>query len=317
MATPRLRLHAIVDGLINLSGASTQEAAIRAGIAPGTVAALRDQEPTQVVTWCRMVAALGCGLSIECNGRWWAAEMAPPAPPLTARSWKAWRYRRLVSATHSIADLQERLSRAERENRAKSYVEHEEARLRLRLAGLRPAMKRLNGHYKIASLRQAVKMIAQELAITAEELSLLAGVHLAAAQNAFGEDNDGRLVTLHRLLSALQARMRLDLGGDGVVDIQPCEPGPWVPGQREEEPTRPRLGPADTGRIANRSRLEPARILSLYDEGVSIGEIARKAGISRQRVHKMAMDAGRTARRQLAKEARIAAGAELLSAARR
>jgi hypothetical protein len=316
MSNARLPLHGIVDGLVNLSGASTQEAAIRSGISPGTVAALRAHEPTQVVTWSRMASALGCALAVESQGRSWQVDLPRAATPLVEREWKAWRNRRLVSALHSVADLQQRLKRAEREQRAASYVANEEARLRERLLELRGRIRELAGHHRVAGLRQAVRLLAEKLEITAEELALLAGVNLTAAQNALCEDNDGRLVTLHRLVSALGARLRLDLAGRGAVDIAPCAPGPWKLGDREEddEPTA-RITKVAAERIANRSKLDPEKILALYDADMSIGEIARKAGISRQRVHKIAMDAGRTPRRVLAKERRISQGQDLLKSA--
>jgi hypothetical protein len=312
----RLSLHVIVDGLVNLSGSSTQEAAIRSGVSPGTVAALRAHEPTQVVTWCRMISACGCTLAIESQGRSWPADAARPAAPLIEREWRAWRHRRLVSALHSVADLQTRLKRAEREAKARGYVANEEGRLRERLAELRARAKSLAGHHRAAGLRQAVSLLAEKLAITAEELSLLAGVNLTAAQNALGDEGDGRLVTLHRLVSTLGARLRLDLSGRGSIDIAPCAPGSWKPGDREDdEAATDRHVKVSPERIANRSRIEAAEILALYDAELSIGEIARRAGISRQRVHKLAMDNGRRPRRVLAKEKRIAEGQGLLKAA--
>lgn len=312
MAPTRLPLHAIVDGLVNLAGWSSQEAAIRSGVSPGTVSALRTHEPTQVVTWCRMAAALGCQLAIARQDRTWQVDLPRPAPPLIERSWRAWRNRRLVSAHHSIADLTQKLKRPEREERARQYVRNEETRLRERLILVRRAIQALAISRKVEGFRQAVRLLCQELAITAEELSLLAGVHLAAAQNALGEEHDGRLVTLHRLLSAIPAQLQLDLAGGGTLTILPCPPGPWKMGDREEEDPATRTVAREPRSTANRSRLDIEQILALYDADWSIGKIAAKAGISRQRVHKIAMDHGRRPRRSLAKERRIAAGQELL-----
>jgi len=316
MASPRLPLHVIVDGLVNLSGESTQEAAIRAGISPGTVAAHRSNEPTQVVTWCRMASALGCTLAIESQGRSWTVDLPRPAPALMEREWRAWRHRRMISAQHSVADLQKKLKRAERDARVERYVTNEEERLQARLITVQSEVRSLTGQHRVAGFRQAVRLLAEKLAITAEELSLLAGVHLAAAQNALGEDNDGRLITLHRLASAMNARIRLDLGGKGSIDISPCPPGPWKLGDRDEDAAAKPAVKGETGRIGNRSQLVAEQILALYDAEMSIGEIARKAGISRQRVHKIAMDHGRSPRRALAKERRIATGRDQLSTVR-
>jgi hypothetical protein len=326
----RMQLPAVVDGLVNLAGISTQEAAVRAGVSPGTVAALRVRAPTQVVTWCRMASALGCRLAVGGSARAWAVEMPRPSPPLVLRAWAAWRQRRLISARHSVAALRGKLKAHEREARAQQYVANEEERLRARLEGVRAAIggagrTQPGGQQRADGLREALRQVAFRLAVTAEELSLLAGVHLAAAQHALGEENDGRLVTLHRLLSALEVRLHLDMPGGGAIELRPVAAGPWVPGAREEAPVaeveeeedddEDADGDEDAGpREVNRSRMDPRRILELYDAGASIGEIARQAGISRQRVHRIAMDAGRRPRREVAREQRIAAGEEALGA---
>jgi len=317
MDAARMALPEIVDGLINLAGISTQEAAVRAGVSPGTVAALRVRAPTQVVTWCRMASALGCRLSVVGGGRVLPVEMPRPSPPQIMRAWDGWRQRRLISARHSVAALKERLKGPARETRAQAYVANEEGRLRARIEGLKPAILAQSGQHRADGLREAVRLVAQSLAITAEELSLLAGVHLAAAQHALGEENDGRLVTLHRLLSALDVRLRLELPAKGAIDLRPVARGPWVPSAKEDEPARTYThNQVHAGAVeamvpqpnTNRSRIDAERILELYDAGNSIGEIARTAGISRQRVHRIAMDHGRRPRREIAREQRIAAG---------
>ena len=218
----------------------------------------------------------------------------------------------MVSAQHSVADLQKKLKRVERDARVERYVTNEEKRLQARLLTVQAGIRTLTGQHRVAGFRQAVRLLAEKLAITAEELSLLAGVH----QNALAEDNDGRLITLHRLASAMNARIRLDLGGKGAIEISPCPPGPWKLGDRDEDTAARPAAKVETGRIANRSQLVAEQILALYDADMSIGEIARKAGISRQRVHKIAMDHGRSPRRALAKERRIATGRDQLSASR-
>jgi len=216
MASPRLPLHVIVDGLVNLSGESTQEAAIRAGISPGTVAAHRSNEPTQVVTWCRMASALGCTLAIESQGRSWTVDLPRPAAALMEREWRAWRHRRMISAQHSVADLQKKLKRAERDARVERYVANEEERLQARLVTVQSEVRSLIGQHRVAGFRQAVRLLAEKLAITAEELALLAGVHLAAAQNALGEDNDGRLISAARVQSR-SAPARRDPGSSAIA----------------------------------------------------------------------------------------------------
>ncbi len=315
MSPPRLSLHGVIDGLINLSGASTQLAAIRSGVSPGTVAALRQQEPTQVVTWCRMASALGCSLQVHAKQRSWTLDMPRPAPPLMEREWRAWRRRRFVSALHSLRELHPRAKRAELEQRARLYGSNEEERLRERLQGVRKQVRTLIVREVVPGLRACVRQLCDQLSLTAEELALLAGVNLTAAQNALGEEHDGRLVILHRLVSALDARIRLVTSGGGAIELEPCGAGPWRPGDREDDEDLPEraMPPADPQRQLNRSTLSPDQILSLYDADHSIGEIARRAGISRQRVHKIAMDHGRRPRRELARERRIAEGMQLLS----
>jgi hypothetical protein len=311
MTTNRLQLHDIVDGLIKLNGVSTQEAAVRSGISPGAVGSLRTRSPTQVVTWCRMISALGCSLVIENQGQSWSVDAARPSPPLIDREWRAWRQRRMVSALHTIGDR--RLKRAERDAKARQYITNEEGRLRERLAELKSQIKQLAGQHRATTLRQAIRLLSDKLELKAEELALLAGVNLGAAQVALGDDGDGRLITIHRLLSAMNGRLHIEMPARGAIDIVACAPGTWRLGDREEDDAvTARTTKVATNRITNRSTLDSEHILKLYDADMSIGEIARKAGISRQRVHKIAMDHGRTPRRVSAKERRISEGMGML-----
>ena len=80
----------------------------------------------------------------------------------------------------------------------------------------------------------------------------------------------------------------------------------------EEKPLRSIRSARDN---QNRSRLSHGEMLAHYDQGISIGEIARRAGVSRQRVHKLAMDNGRTRRRDSARDQRVVAGREALGLA--
>ena len=68
--------------------------------------------------------------------------------------------------------------------------------------------------------------------------------------------------------------------------------------------------------LAVRAGVSPGSVTALYDRGASIGEIARKAGVSRQRIHKLAMDHGRPRRREQHREQRVALGRETLGLVR-
>jgi hypothetical protein len=64
---------------------------------------------------------------------------------------------------------------------------------------------------------------------------------------------------------------------------------------------------------ASRSRLDRDEVLRLYDAGLPITQIARSAGVSRQRIHAIAKSAGRTLRRVVLAEARSREAAEILT----
>jgi hypothetical protein len=312
-STRPMSIHEVARGLVLVNGLSIQEAAIRSGVSPGSVAALCERTPQQIETWLRLLGAFGASLSIECLGRQWSVSIPKSATPRIAQEWKSWRHRRLVSAFNHFSST--KMKRSERDAKAQSYVTNEESRLRDRLTQLRSELKLLTGRHKVDGLREAAQTIANKASLKAEELSLLAGVSLGASQLALGDDQDGRLATLHRLLSALNARIIIKLAGLSI-EINLCAPGEWRPGKPEEPSTarleRPSARLA-TGESPNRSRITPQKILGMYDQGLSIGEIARKAGVSRQRVHKIAMDNGRQPRRIAARDLRIAEGRDTLA----
>jgi len=315
MSTRPLPIHSVTRGLVLLNGLSVQEAAIRAGVSPGSVAALCERTPQQITTWLRLLGGVGATLAIECQGRAWAVTVPRPAAPLQTREWVQWRHRRQVSALNHLDSAEPGMKRSAREAKVAGYVGNEEARLRDRLVQLRAELRQLAGIHRVGGLREAVQAIAGKAALKAEELALLAGVSLGAAQLVLGDDHDGRLATLHRLLSALSARITVRLG-TAAIAIGLCPPGDWRPLRGEEPasapaPARTRRAPADAA--PNRSRIASATILALYDRGLSIGDIARQAGVSRQRVHKLAMDHGRQPRRLLAREQRIEDGRGLLA----
>jgi hypothetical protein len=307
-----MSLHDVARGLVLLNGFSVQEAAVRAGVSPGSVAALCERTPQQIETWQRLLGACGAGLSIACREHAWIVSLPRPAGPRIEREWGHWRHRRLVSALNHVNAADPKAKRGEREAKAESYVTNEEARLRERIALLRRELRQLAGDVRVGGLREAMQALAAKVAMKAEELSLLAGVSLGAAQLALGDDQDGRLATLHRLLSALGGRLVVRVA-DTTIAIGLCPPGDWRPGAPETATTLRASARRRPDGAPNRSSLPNDEILALYDRGLSIGDIARRAGVSRQRVHKLAMDQGRAPRRAQAREQRTREGRETLA----
>jgi hypothetical protein len=316
MSTDRLPLPDILRGLILSSGLSHQEAALRAGVSPGSVAMICTRTPKPLLGWLRLVAALGGRVTISSLDREWPLAMPGASPAVITHEWSSWRRRRVVTTINHLRAADGRIKRAVLEERAHGYAANEEARLRARLVELKAALADLRGSFRASGLRAALRLVAARFALKAEELGLLSGASLSACQLALREDHDGRLGTVHRLCSAMGARLELQLAG-ARISIGLCPPGDWRPGMaegdgadcRDEKPPGAVRGARDN---QNRSRLAAPDILRLYDDGASIGEIARAAGVSRQRVHKLAMDNGRAPRRQLVRAQRVADGRDLL-----
>ncbi len=316
MSTDRLSLPDILRGLILSSGLSQQEAALRSGISPGSVAMICSRTPKPLLGWLRLVAALGGRVTIASPERAWPLAMPAAAATVIEREWSSWRRRRMVTTINHLRAADRRIKRATLEERARGYAANEEIRLRARLVELKAALGALCGSFRAAGLRAALRLVAGRISIKAEELTLLSGASLSACQLALGENHDGRLGTVHRLCSAVGARLELHRAG-ARISIGFCPPGDWRPGMAEGDGADcPDEKPPGAVRSArdnqNRSRLASADILRLYDDGVSIGEIARQAGVSRQRVHKLAMDNGRSQRRMTVRAQRVASGHELL-----
>ncbi len=316
MSTERIPLPQVLRGLILAAGLSHQEAAVRSGVSPGSVAASCERIPKPLMTWLRLVAALGGRLVVTWQEQRWHIAMPRIPAAVLEREWASWRTRRVVTTVNHLRSAEPKAKRSSLDERAHSYAANEEARLRERLASLRGACAGLDGAHRAVGLRPALRLVAAKLGLKAEELTLLAGASLSACQLALGEPQDGRLATLHRLCSALGARLEVHLAA-ARIDIAICPPGDWRPGMAAGAAIDdPDEKPPGSVRIArdnqNRSRLGNDELLALYDQGLSIGEIARRAGVSRQRVHKLAMDHGRTRRRQAAREQRVATGRNVL-----
>lgn len=316
MSTAGRSLPDVLRGLVLLHGLSASEAAIRAGISPGAVAATTTRTARPLQNWLLFVAVLGGRLTVAAQGQEWAIALPRPRRPLLDREWQAWRLRRRLTFANGIRSHHARLSQRATEAKADDYRANEEARLRTRLAALAATPAALSGHLRADGLRSGLQALATRAGVLPEELALLSGVSLSACQLALGQRSDGRLATAHRLLSACNARFSI-VAASGRIDIALCPPGPWRPGMPAADVDEDQDDGESTARVAvaarpHRSRLAPDEILRLYDEGISMGDIARKAGVSRQRVHRIAMDAGRTHRRVLAREERMNEGTRLL-----
>jgi len=317
MSTTPISIPDILRGLILINGLSHLEAALRSGISPATAASLTERTPMPLQTWMRLLACLEARLVITAQGQEWPVAMPRIAAPVVDHAWESWRRRRVVTTVNQLMRSDRKAKRAQIEARARDYAANEEERLRERFTTLRRHLRSLGGHHRADGLRAALQLLAAKAEVKPEELSLLSGASLTACQLALGERGDGRLATAHRLLSALNARLHVVLP-DGRIEIALCSPGDWRPGMPAEANTADGEDDAEpiersgaTG-ARNRSKLAPEEILTLYDAGLSIGDIARKAGVSRQRVHKLAMDQGRPQRRVSARDARITEGREVL-----
>ena len=145
--------------------------------------------------------------------------------------------------------------------------------------------------------------------LSQQELAVRAGVSPGSVTALFSRTPKSLLIWL---------RMQVHIP-QGSVDIALCAPGGWRPGMSdidEDLDEKPVSAARSVGAAPNRSRMSADEMLDLYDRGASIGEIARKAGVSRQRIHKLAMDHGRPRRREQHREQRVALGRETLGLVR-
>ncbi|GDY13687.1 hypothetical protein LBMAG53_25650 [Planctomycetota bacterium] len=306
----------LVRGLVLLQGISDHAVAAKAGVSDGALVAHATRIPQHMMVWLRLVRALGAIIEVHAAQQRFRV-MLPTLPPREIeRSWQAWRRRRIVTVVNQQLHGSRPVSRSAAETAAISYASNEEARLRTRLAGLRPSDAPLPD--EVSGLRSAVRVLAGRLGINAEELSLVAGLGLQAAQVAMKED-DGKLATFHRILGACQANIVLVVDGQAIT-IPPCPPGEL---HTDLRPARqdPDDKPLAKARLVleppNRSKISVEEILARYDHHESICEIARAAGVSRQRIHRLAMEHGRGKRRQIIADLRQLQGEALLVGALR
>jgi hypothetical protein len=245
------------------------ELATLAGVSPGAVTAYltRPHAPSQ--TWMVFLAAMRCRLEIRAPSR--TLRIALPRISTRRRSHERqqWEARRLAAFRSQILRQSPGTTLQAAQATAEGYVAASAARMD---GDLQAAQRRLAETPVTASatgLRAALRVIAAAAEVNAEDLALLAGVSLSAAQSVLDDAAEGRLATPHRLCSAIAARLVVHPAGGGAVEITLAPPGDW-------RPESPRPG---------QSSLTHDEIRSRVGRGESLASIAREAGVSRQRVH--------------------------------
>jgi DNA-binding phage protein len=307
-----LSLPDLLRGLILSRGWSVTAAGHVSGISPLAVERWCREQTTAATTWLRLIAGFRAQVVIVRGGESWAVQVPAVASQARERDRRLWRQRRFVYYLHTITAQNERLKRAEREQRARSYVANEEARL---VGGIEDARRRMATVLiagELTGMRAALQALARASNLGADELSFSAGVSPDATAKALSLTEDGRLMPLRRLLAALDARLELHLPSGARVVVARCEA---CEARRCEPSSTARSAKRDVSHdgSASRSRLERDEVLRLYDAGMPITQIASSAGISRQRVHAIAKSAGRTLRRAVVAEARSREAAEILA----
>jgi DNA-binding phage protein len=311
-----LSLPDLLRGLILSRGWSVTAAGHASGISPLAVERWCREQTTAATTWLRLVAGFRAQVVIVRGGESWAVQVPAVASQARERDRRLWRQRRFVYYLHTIAAQNERLKRVEREQRARSYVANEEARL---VSGIEDARRRMATVLiagELAGMRAALQSLARASNLGSDELSFSAGVSPDATAKALSLTEDGRLMPLRRLLAALDARLELHLPSGARVVVARCEAcGDPGEARRCDQGATSRSAKRDVSHdgSASRSRLERDEVLRLYDAGMPITRIASSAGISRQRVHAIAKSAGRTLRRAVVAEARSREAAEILA----
>lgn len=310
-----LPLPELLRGLILHRGWSSTAAGHAAGISPLAADRWCSEQTAAASTWLRLIAGFRAQVVVVRGAESWAVQVPTVASQARERERRTWRQRRFVHYLHAIAAQNDTLKRSEREQRARTYVANEEARI---VAGIEEARRRMATVLlagEIAGMRAALQALARASNLSADELSFSAGVGTDATGKALSLAEDGRLMPLRRLLAALDARLELHLPSNTRVVIARCDS--CRGGDKrvaQDAPSRPaKRDSAQHDGSASRSRLDRDEVLRLYDAGLPITQIASSAGISRQRIHAIAKSAGRTLRRVVVAEARSREAAEILN----
>lgn len=316
-----LPLPDLLRGLILHRGWSATAAAHAAGISPLATDRWCSEQTSAASTWLRLIAGFRAQVVIVRGTESWAVQTPTVASPARERERRTWRQRRFVHYLHAIAAQNDKLKRQEREQRARTYVANEEARI---ISGIEEARRRmttvlLSG--ELPGMRRALQALARASNLSADELSFSAGVSCDATLKALSLENDGRLMPLRRLLAVLDARLELHLPSGARVVIARCDAATRAADSQDAGTSpsastltaRSRHQRVNHDGSASRSTLGREEVLRLYDAGLPITQIATSAGISRQRVHAIAKAAGRTLRRAVTAESRAREAAEILA----
>lgn len=251
------------------NGLSEHELALLAGVSPGAVAAYLNKPHAPTLTWLFLLSALRCRLEVKAPKRFLSIALPKISAQRRTHERQQWEARRLVAFRSQILRQSPGISPADAQRTAASYVAASAARLDGDLQAASQRLESTRVECSAPGMRAALRAVADAAQVNAEDLALLAGLSLSAAQSALDDDQEGRLATPHRLFSAIAARIVIHPAGGGAVGIDLAPPGTW-------RPEAPRAG---------RSSMTHDEIRSRADRGESLASIAREAGVSRQRVH--------------------------------
>lgn len=312
-----LALPDLLRGLVLQRGWSITAAGHAAGISPLAADRWCREQTSAASTWLRLIAGFRAQVVVVRGADVWSVQVPTVASQARERERRTWRQRRFVHYLNAIAAQNGKLKRAEREQRARTYVANEEARIVASIDDARRRMATVLLAGEIPGMRAAIQALARASNLSADELSFSAGVGTDTTIQTLNLSADGRLMPLRRLLAALDARLELHLPSGSRVVIARCDATPE--GSAAKRPatsattrTTRRKDVSHDG-SASRSRLDRDEVLRLYDAGLPITRIASTAGITRQRVHAIAKSAGRTLRRAVVAEARSREAAEILA----
>lgn len=255
--------------LLTDNGLSELELATLAGVSPGAVAAFLGHPHAPTQTWLTLLSALHCRLAVQAAKRHLSIALPRISAQRRVHEREQWEARRLVAFRTQILRQSPGVTPQEAHRTAQSYVAASAARL---AGDLQAAQQRLEStpvDTTAPGLRAALRAVAEAAQVNAEDLALLAGVSLSAAQAVLDDTAEGRLATPHRLFSAIAARLVIHPAGGGAVGIDLAPSGGW-------RPEAPRPG---------RSSMTHEEIRERAGRGEALAAIAREAGVSRQRVH--------------------------------
>jgi hypothetical protein len=251
------------------AGLTPHELAVRAGVSPSCVTGFLERPNAAILTWTTLLAALSCRLEVRSAQRTLSIALPRLSARRLANERAQWQQRRLTAFRAQILRQSPGTTPAEADDTARRYVEASAARLGAELQATRQGLNHLRLTRDLPGLRAALRSIAEAAEVKAEDLSLLSGLSLGAAQTVMDGSVEGRLETPLRLFSALAARLCIIPAAGGLVGITLAPPGDW-------RPEAPRTGS---------SSLTHEEIRALRRTNASLATIGRLAGISRQRVH--------------------------------